>query len=77
MWGQQPGSLGVVQEDTNNFLDALWVSCIQDSCVIGVLCELSSDAIGGFLPGMWYMFWVLGMWVPKLFEGTFDVPRHG
>jgi len=41
-------SLDIVQEDANDFLDALVVSCVQDGCVIGVRCELGSSTIGGF-----------------------------
>jgi len=77
--GNQHGGVnctGIVEEDTNNFLDI----CNQQHQ--GQWCGwcwgiLDFGAITGVLPSVWDMLRALGIGVTKAQEGMLNVARHG
>ncbi len=70
-------SMGVVEEDTNDFLETFVVGSIKHGGVVRFRGVLDFCAISGVLPGMGGMFWVQGMGMVKPEEGMFNIARHG
>ncbi len=70
-------SMGIVEEDTNDFLDTFSVSSIKRGGVVRFRGVLDFHTISGALPGMGGMFWVHGMGMAKMEEGMFNIAWHG
>ncbi len=62
--------MGIVEEDTNNFLGVLAISSIKGSGVVRCWGILDFGTITGVLPSVRGMLRVLGMGVTKVQEGT-------
>ena len=70
-------SMGVVEQDTNDFLDMFAASSIKHGGVVRFRGELDFCTINGALPCIGGMFWVQGMGMVKSEEGTFNAAQHG
>jgi len=78
--GNQHGGvncMGIIQEDTNNFLDAFAIVSIKGSSVVWCRGILDFGTITGVLPSVWGMLRTSGMGVTKVQKGMFNIARHG
>jgi len=70
-------STGIVEEDTNDFLDMFVGSSIEGRGLVRVRGVLDFCTISGALPGMGGMFGAGGVGMMKVEEGTGNITRHG
>jgi len=67
----------IIQQDSNDLLNAAAPRGIKHSSGIGVWGKLDAGAIVRWLPGMWGMFWVCRARVVETLQCTVNVAGHG